>query len=320
MSRRWYGLAVVPLAAVLAFTALHFVAGQPAASRVAGQRVATAIAGQRAATVIAGRRAPTPVASRRAATPAAATPAADGSPWRLVYSTDFPVDAPLGSFSGCKKSTLTCSGLPQALQGQWWAYPDGWPDTATEHHLRIGGFYSPSTTVWIADGMMNIRMWRGTGSDHSAAVLPKAAIDRTYGKYVETFRVIDPVAGYKSADMLHSLTTPTDGSAHEIDYPEGGWGGPFSAFVHYNNRRPFFPAHVSFNNTWVTTVIEWVPNGISFYVDGRMIGSITGSLVSDVPMHWILQNETQTNGMVYPPQRSSSTMQIKYVAYYSWVG
>ena len=259
---------------------------------------------------------PRSVAVEHAATPAVPAVA---TAWRLVYSTDFPVDAPLGSFSGCGASAYTCTGLPKALQGQWWAYPEGWPDTATERDEKVGGYYSPSTTVWIADGVMNIRLWRGAGSVHSAAVLPKAAIGRTYGKYVETFRVADPLPGYKSAHMLWPVRKPADGTAREIDFPEADWGTPIVGFVHYAGHRPRFPAGAAFNRRWHTTVIEWTPHGLSLYCDGRLIGAIAGN-VADVPMRWVLQNETQTDGLAWPPPHSSSTMQIKYVAYYKWVG
>jgi hypothetical protein len=206
--------------------------------------------------------------------------------------------------------------LPLALQSQWWAYPDGWPDTASERHMAVGGQYSPSTTVSIADGILNIRMWRGTGSVHSAALVPKAAIGRTYGKYVETFRVVHPVLGYKSADMLWASPPPTDGSAHEIDFPEAGWGLGIKAFIHFASRRPYFHTFIPFDSTWHTTIVEWTPGGLSLYLDGKLVGSLTGR-VSDVPMRWVLQNETQTVGAP-PPVNSSSTMQIRYVAYYRW--
>jgi hypothetical protein len=329
MRRLRYSLVVVPLAAIMAFATLHLVSGHHAATPAADRRAAATSAA--AAISAADRRAPaTPVADRRAAaTPApdhrAATHpvtelASDGGPWRLVYSTDFPQDAPLGSFSGCVDSTKTCSGLPSALQSQWWAYGNGWPDSSTLRHERVHGYYSPSTTVWISGGMMNIRLWRGTGTVHSAALLPKAALNRTYGKYVETFRVTDPDPGYKSADMLHAASMrPADGSAHEIDFPEASWGTQFYAFVHFDTFQRAFPSGTAFNDAWTTTMIEWTPHGVSFYVNGREIGSVTGR-VSDVPMKWILQNETQFNGQAVPAVNSSSTMQIKYVAYYSWVG
>jgi hypothetical protein len=252
--------------------------------------------------------------------PHLASATAAGSPWRLVWSTHFSVAAPLGSFSHCTgPRQATCAGLPASLRSQWWAYPDGSADTATKWHLRVGGYYSPSTTVWIAGGVMNIRLWRGTGRVHSAALLPKAAIGRTYGEYVETFRVIKPMDGYKSAHMLWPVTRPTDGTAHEIDYPEGGWGTPLKAFVHYATHRPRFVAGAAFDGTWTTTVIKWTPSGMSFYADGKLVGSLDGK-VADVPMRWVMQNETQTDGTAFPPVNSSATMQIRYAAYYAWAG
>lgn len=291
--RLWWRLGVVALAA-LVLASVRSVAVERAVAPVAGHGAALASGG-------------------------AAVRAVAGSRWRLVYSTGFPVAAPLGSFSGCTASGYICTGLPEALRGQWWAYPDGWPDTATEWHEKVGGYYSPSTTVWIAGGVMNIRLWRGAGSVHSAAVLPKAAIGRMYGKYVETFRIADPVPGYKSAHMLWPMRKPAHGSAREIDFPEAGWGTPIVGFVHYAGHRPRFPAGAAFNRRWHTTVIEWTPHRLSLYCDGRLVGAIAGN-VADVPMRWVLQNETQTDRLAYPPPHSSATMQIKYVAYYKWTG
>jgi len=251
--------------------------------------------------------------------PRLASASAAASPWRLVWSTHFSVAAPLGSFSRCTGvRQATCAGLPATLRSQWWAYPDGWSDTATKWHLRVHRYYSPSTTVWIVGGAMNIRLWRGTGSVHSAALLPKAAMGRTYGEYVETFRVLNPQDGYKSADMLRPVGSP-GGGPYEIDYPEAGWGTPLKAFVHFTSHRPRFVARAAFGGAWTTTVIKWTPAGLSFYANGALVGSLPGR-VSSVPMRWILQNETQTDGTAFPPPNSSSTMQIRYAAYYAWMG
>ena len=62
-----------------------------------------------------------------------------------------------------------CSGLPANLQSQWWAYPTGWPDTATETDLRLGGYYDPARTISISGGQMHIRLFRDTGPIHSAS-------------------------------------------------------------------------------------------------------------------------------------------------------
>lgn len=248
------------------------------------------------------------------------TPAASAvaSPWQLIWATHFATTpAPLGSFSRCTGTRqATCYGLPPVLRRQWWAFPDG-GDTATQRHLPVGGYYTPQSDVWIAGGVMNIRLWRGSSYVHSAAVLPRAAMGRRYGRYVETFRVLHPQPGYKSAHLLWPVHQPTDGTAHEIDYPEAGWGTPIRAFVHFPTRRPWFGNSTLFGTAWHTTIIAWTPDGLWFYLDGHLIGHLSGR-VADVPMRWVLQNETQTNGKWVPPRHSSATLQIRYAAYYAW--
>ena len=80
-----------------------------------------------------------------------------------------------GAVTGVLTSARDC---PNALRSSWWAYPAGWPDTATERNYRVGGYYEPQSTVWISGGQMHIRMSRGTGSVSSAAVVPKASINK----------------------------------------------------------------------------------------------------------------------------------------------
>ena len=115
-------------------------------------------------------------------TSVAQSSAAANPSWQTQFSTSFSTAAPIGSFSGCSNwGADICTGLPKALQSSWWAYPAGWPDTATERNYRVGGYYEPQSTVWISGGQMHIRMSRGTGPVSSAAVVPKASIDKMYG-------------------------------------------------------------------------------------------------------------------------------------------
>src|SRR5690348_14436825 len=68
--------------------------------------------------------------------------------WKRVFVTDFPVNVPLGHF-------------PKAVAGEWGAYSYGWPDTATERGLAVGGIYDPGSTTWINGGYLHVRQWRG---------------------------------------------------------------------------------------------------------------------------------------------------------------
>ena len=173
-----------------------------------------------------------------------------GGPFRLAWSTNFPVAAPLGSFGGGGNgSSVHAPDLPSALQSQWGAYPSGWADTATQRGLPVGGYYDPGTTVWISGGQMHIKLWRGaSGSVHSAALVPLAAQGRTYGRYVETFRVPEIATGYKSAHLLWPSNGDQDTSSFEVDYPENEWDTGISAYVHAgNDPQQAFPAGASWS-------------------------------------------------------------------------
>ena len=46
---------------------------------------------------------------------------------------------------------------------------------------------------------------------------------------------------------------------------------------------------------WHTSVIEWTPGEVRFFLDGELVGTSTES-VPDTPMNWILQSETTLTG------------------------
>lgn len=262
-----------------------------------------------------------PAASRPAASPSPSQQAL-GARWQLKWSTSFAQPAPLGSFSGCDNYDRTpaayCSGLPADVRSQWWAYPEGWPDTAAEAHASLGGYYDPAGTVWISGGQMHIRMFRGSGSIHSAAVVPKAAIAMLYGKYVERFQVSAGGApGYKSS---HLLWPSGNAPNYEVDYPESSWDVGFCIHIHavHKTTLDYCPAGALWTD-WHTTEVDWTPRSLTFYLDGRQIYQATGKYVPDEPMSWILQNETALNGEL-APVNSSAQLNISYVAVYSYLG
>jgi hypothetical protein len=240
-------------------------------------------------------------------------------PWHLKWRANFSESAKLGTFSGCNDGTPTalCTGLPTALQSQWWAYPYPWPDTATEEKLPLGGYYDPGQTVWISGGEMHIRMFRTTQWIRSAAVLPKAAMGMLYGKYEERFSVsAGASSGYKSADLLWPADNALPGS--EVDFPEGNWDSTFCAYVHSpseSGQLNFCPAATW--TQWHTSEIVWAPNSLTLYLDGNVIGSVTGKWVPDEPMSWVLQNESALVG-AEAPENSSAQINISNISVYSY--
>jgi hypothetical protein len=271
---------------------------------------------------------PSDSSSRPGSDPAAASASVEavGGPlWQLKWQTDFPRAAPLGTFSGCDNYDRTpaayCSGLPASVRSQWWAYPTGWPDSATEVHMKLGGYYDPARTISISDGQMHIRLFRTTGPIHSAAVVPKAAIGLMYGKYVERFRVSDPESstGYKSSHLLWPTGEPLK---YEVDYPEGEWDSGFCVHVHSvslgSATKNICPDGTTFA-TWTTTEIDWWPGNLAFYLNGTEVYHLTGKWVPDQPMSWIIQNETALNGEI-APDNSSGQLNISYVGVYTYAG
>ncbi|MFE6488249.1 glycosyl hydrolase family 16, partial [Streptomyces sp. NPDC057757] len=155
-----------------------------------------------------------PVSADACGSTAVSLPRGDCGPFWQVLAEDFNGDrVPVGSFSDCDHHVDTsgayCGGLRGTYLDNWWAYPTGWPDTAESRGREVVGVYHPEDTVSVGpapngDGRMFIRMWRPAdgGPVHSAAVVPRAVMDMTYGKYSARIRVTKAAPGYKSA-WLH---------------------------------------------------------------------------------------------------------------------
>ncbi|MDF3290664.1 glycoside hydrolase family 16 protein [Streptomyces silvisoli] len=262
-----------------------------------------------------------PLPARRSSRP---TPQPTGRPhWHLAFTDTFNTPVPEGAFSDCKHHVDTpaayCGGLPTAVATKWWAYPAGWPDTATQRHYAVGGYYDPATTLWISGGQLHIRMWRGaTGPVHSATIVPKRLMGLRYGAYEERWRVSHIAAGYKSAHLL----SPTDNDRCpncEVDFPEGEWTGGIYAYAHHMNaadgEQDGFGIHATWGQ-WHTSRIEWTPGDLRFYLDGRLVGE-SRTAVPDTPADWDIQNESALNGRS-PAPSSWAQMDIARVRGWSW--
>ena len=209
----------------------------------------------------------------------------------------------------------SCSNLPPSVRSQWWAYPYPWPDTATGQDYAVGGYYDPAHTIWVSDGQMHIRMFRGTAWIHSAAVVPKAADGVKYGKFIETFSISHAATGYKAAHLLW----PTAGNQnYEVDFPEGNLNRGICAYSHsvYQADQATFCPDANWTD-WHTSEIQWAPGSLTFYLDGRVIGRSRGNWVPREDMAWIIQNESALDGPSAAPG-SWAQINIAYVAVYSY--
>lgn len=217
-----------------------------------------------------------------------------------TFADEFTEPAPLGSFSDCNHSAATpqavCVGLAGRYRSDWWAYPTGWPDTATQRGYPVVGVYDPAGTTWVSGGQLHVRLFRSaSGPVHSAALVPKPLMGGLYGTYEERFRVSHVAPGYKSAHLLWP-SGDSNCPGCEIDFPEQEWTGDVHAYTHPRDgdRQDAHDTDQSWSE-WHTSRIEWTPIAIRYYLDGRLIGTSTQG-VPDQPMTWILQNEAALNG------------------------
>ncbi|MCQ4041078.1 glycoside hydrolase family 16 protein [Streptantibioticus rubrisoli] len=244
--------------------------------------------------------------------------------FRLIFSDAFNIPTKLGSFRDCDHNTDTpqayCGGLDGSVSANWWAYPAGWPDTATEWGYRVGGYYHPEDTVWIApsawgDGQMHIRMYRPAdgGPVHSATVVPKKAMRLKYGRYEIRERVSHVGVGFKSAQLLWPVG---GGGCSEIDFPENSHDVAPSAYDHPADCGPqdWFDTRVAWT-AWHTYTITWLPSGVAFGLDGRVIGVSRYS--PRTPMDWDIQNESSLDGETARPG-SWDQIDISYVRVWSY--
>jgi hypothetical protein len=232
-----------------------------------------------------------------------AMPVGDLTGWHQVFADDFTKTVPLGSFGASN------------ISGWQDTYPYNWPDTSGAGH------YYPEKTISVHDGTMDLF----PHTDPKLGPLVAAPVptwsggpDQTYGRYVIRFKT-DNIPGYKTAWLLW----PSDDvwPAHgEIDFPEGSLDGTIGGYVHYMNgtsgsdqyAMPDTGVKYSDGN-WHTAQIDWLPTGVTFTLDGKVVGRTT-QRVPSTPMHWVIQTETD-NGT--PPPSSAGHVYIDWATVYA---
>ena len=246
--------------------------------------------------------------------PAAPAPPPSGVPapvgdlpgWRQVFIDDFPVD--VASWGECGSyEEHTCPDLPEPYLSKWWAYPSTHQDTR-QKLTGDGGFYEPRN-LSMSDGMLRLQLRREDGTTQAAAPYPRMDA-LTHGRYAVRFRA-DAVPGFKIAWLLWR-TSETWG---EIDFPEGDLDGDIHAFMHKESGQDAFDSGVEVAGAWHTTVIEWTPGRVQFFLDDRLIGTSTSGVPLQ-PMNWILQSETVLSGD--PPEDGAvANIYVDWVAAWS---
>ena len=206
-------------------------------------------------------------------------PVGDVGGWHQVLAEDFAHSA---AFPGGK-----------GYQRNWTAYASGKDTTGRGSYTTAG--------LSVHGGLLDIGLRSRNGVPQVAAPVAmqpsgRPYVGAIYGRYSIRFKA-ENVYGYKTAWMLWpDNNKPQNG---EIDFPEGDLSGPIGAFNHRvgNHRSNATAVVTGFSyQAWHTATIVWLPSGVSFYLDGKLLGKNSNS--PSVPMHWILQTETSTYGHV----------------------
>jgi hypothetical protein len=252
-------------------------------------------------------------------------PSGNCGTFRQMFKENFNGDTvPLGGFSDCNHNVDTpqayCGGLAAYPEyyANWWAYPTNWDDTAKSgadgnDGAPYGGAYRADKTVSVSPngydgtGTMKVDMYRpATGTDnYVAALVPKKCMDQQYGKYSERFRVTRDDGGFKSAHLFYQ-------GGQEIDFPENDYSGEISAYTHpqggnWSTNEPWF-------NKTHTASVEWTPNKVKFFLDGKKIGEGATAMPA---ASWILQNESSIEGP-YAARGNHSILETSWVTCYKY--
>ncbi len=166
-----------------------------------------------------------------------------------------------------------------------------------------GGEYRFQENVSVHDGMLDVNVRSIDGKNTGAAWIwlhPDPVFRNygfTYGAVEQRVKVVGDLPGYGAANLL--WPDSEDREDGEIDFPESGFDGEPTAYHHCLGSR--FKDNCSVFKTGVTWAqwhvyrIEWRPNGVSYFIDGRLIGTNTDAIPT-TSHHWVTQMARDSAG------------------------
>lgn len=217
--------------------------------------------------------------------------ARERSAWRSVFVDHF--------------TTATDTFPGPAYSGRWMSY-DGFADTSGV------GLYDPKRVLSVHDGALDLYLHTENGQPLGAAPVP--LIDgrwggQVYGRYEIRFRS-DSLAGFGAGWLL--WPDSNDWNEGEIDFPEGGLNGTMVVNQHCvgdpKRKCLTYDTGVLFSSGWHTTMIEWRPSGVTYFLDGVEVARTPQGPTTR--MHLVLQ--TATNG-VRPDTSVQGHVEIDWV-------
>lgn len=210
------------------------------------------------------------------------------------YATSISVPAPdgiPGNWTNVFDSEFTGNSLPVGWAPYW--FKNG----ATQNNTLM-----ESSNVTVSGGTLNLALTSNSGSIVSTNPAAGGDFQFTYGAMEA--RIYLPGNGQTvynwPAFWADGQSWPTDG---ELDVMEGLHG---STSCHFHDPAGGPSGNCpNVGSGWHTFGAEWSPGVVTYYYDGKAVGSITSGITAQ-PMYLILENSA--SGTVTP-----STMQVQYV-------
>ncbi|MFY9934628.1 MAG: glycoside hydrolase family 16 protein [Streptosporangiaceae bacterium] len=238
------------------------------------------------------------------------------------------------------RGSSTSSAGPAPLPGAWTLKFDSeFSGSGLETSMWSTGWYGSGVTAPVSDqeddcydpsqvsqggGALSLTLTRKSENCGNGDARYAAGLVSTNGKFSFTYGLVEarvwlPAASGKPGEVANwpavwadGKTWPTDG---EIDIAEA-IGGRLCGHLH-NAASPQgigagggtgCPAG-SYTGGWHTFAVNWEPGNITFYYDGRDVGSVTSGVTS-APMFLILDYATGGAG---GPAQAPATMKVDYV-------
>jgi hypothetical protein len=196
-----------------------------------------------------------------------------------------------------------------------WAGYDGARDTSRDLGRPPGqqGLYNSATTTSVANGVVD-KYLHTVGRTPQVMALTPPLSPQTHGRYSVRFRS-GVAPGYKVAWLLWPASN--DWQEGEIDFPEGPVGGDIQGYAHDTTGDPsrnVWSVRTGVSMTqWHIATIEWMPERITFDLDGYTWTTTDPQAIPTHPMRWVLQTETELNRRA-PDRAVSGHVYIDWVA------
>lgn len=261
-------------------------------SKVAGRRLAL-LGSLSALALVLTACAPQAPAQRRAEPSASPKPTC-ASEWCTTLDENFERNAPLGSFEKIYGSDLA-------------GYPDGQGDTSGH------GQYWPSKVLSAENGALDWWVHSENGQPMTAAPLPQGYNGQQYGRWAVRFRS-DLIPRSKLAFLLWPDSDRwSDG---EIDFPEGELGQDIYGYSHNVEGKPSrnqfkFKTNITMTE-WHTAQIEWMPDHITFTLDGKSKTAKDPKALPQGNFHSVLQVESSLEGPA-PAPSTEGHVQVDWI-------